>query len=394
MSDREYMRKLLNEVLGLDRNCTKEQISKDLVIDWKSKWREEGCCKNFLVGFCPYLQFQNTKSDIGSCRSRGHDELVRDNFLSLASKEEKEAYEEDFYKLLSKLINDFERRLRRSKERVRDNTTYSPSNTSYNNNSSSTATTTVTATKATKIDGSGLVNAPTNNAAFDELEEKRTLLDYQLRESLKRIESLGEEGRISEAQSVMLESDQYKIQLDQIRHQQIAIVKEGMAASHSQSEEIDDRNIEKKMEICGTCGAFLIVGDSQKRIESHFEGKQHNGWARIRQTFEELDKKYSSSVARHNSYGSYKSSMVSRRSFSRTRTTAVPPMAQSPSTTKRSPPSEDGEVVEDGEIGMIAENDDVDFGDEDLHRRHQSRQNIVDHRNYYERDSSRKYSKY
>lgn len=378
------MRKLLNEVLGLDRNCSKEQISKDLIIDWKSKWREEGCCKNFLVGFCPYLQFQNTKSDIGSCRSRGHDELVRDNFLSLASKEEKEAYEEDFYKLLSKLINDFERRLRRSKERVRDNTSYSPSNTSYNS-SSSTATAT-TATKATKIDGSGLVNAPTNNAAFDELEEKRTLLDYQLRESLKRIESLGEEGRISEAQSVMLESDQYKIQLDQIRHQQIAIVKEGMAASQPQSEEIDDRNIEKKMEICGTCGAFLIVGDSQKRIESHFEGKQHNGWARIRQTFEELDKKYSSSGARHNGYGSYKSS-----NFSRRRTTTVPLMAHSPSTTKRSPPSEDGEIVEDGEIEMIAEEEE---NDDDLHRRHQSRQNIVDHRNNYERDYSRKYSKY
>lgn len=323
MSDREYMRKFLNEVLGPERNRTLEEISKDIKIDWKSKWREEGCCKNFLVGFCPYLQFQNTKSDIGSCKSRSHDELVRDKFLSLASKEEKDEYEELFYKLLSKLISDFERRLRRSKDRVREE------------HGSLTSI-------PTSMDGSGLVNAPTNDAAFDILEEKRTLLDYQLRESLKRIESLGEEGLISEAQSVMLESDQYKIQLDQIRHQQIAIVKVGMTKSPT-DQPIDDRNIEKKMEICSTCGAFLIIGDSQKRIESHFEGKQHNGWARIRQTFEELEKKYT---------------MRSRRSSSNIRSLPESssyssysiPTSPSYSTKRRSPPSEDGEIIEDGEL--------------------------------------------
>lgn len=45
--------------------------------------------------------------------------------------------------------------------------------------------------------------------------------------------------------------------------------------------------LEKRMEVCQTCGAFLIVGDQQKRIESHFEGRQHTGWARVRQTLSE-----------------------------------------------------------------------------------------------------------
>lgn len=51
--------------------------------------------------------------------------------------------------------------------------------------------------------------------------------------------------------------------------------------------------LEKRMEVCQTCGAFLIVGDALKRIESHFEGRQHTGWARVRQTLQEFEAKMS-----------------------------------------------------------------------------------------------------
>ena len=36
------------------------------------------------------------------------------------------------------------------------------------------------------------------------------------------------------------------------------------------------------MEICGVCGAFLVVGDAQQRMDEHLMGKQHMGYARIR----------------------------------------------------------------------------------------------------------------
>jgi hypothetical protein len=42
------------------------------------------------------------------------------------------------------------------------------------------------------------------------------------------------------------------------------------------------------MEVCETCGAFILIGDAQKRIEAHFEGRQHNGWARIRETLSSM----------------------------------------------------------------------------------------------------------
>lgn len=38
----------------------------------------------------------------------------------------------------------------------------------------------------------------------------------------------------------------------------------------------------KKMEVCNVCGALLVAGDAQQRIDEHIMGKQHMGYARIR----------------------------------------------------------------------------------------------------------------
>nr|ALT32103.1 putative Luc7-like protein 3 [Hypsibius dujardini] len=48
---------------------------------------------------------------------------------------------------------------------------------------------------------------------------------------------------------------------------------------------------EKQLEVCQTCGAFLIVGDAQQRIDDHLSGKQHVGYARIKQTLKEEEEK-------------------------------------------------------------------------------------------------------
>lgn len=45
---------------------------------------------------------------------------------------------------------------------------------------------------------------------------------------------------------------------------------------------------EKQMEVCDVCGAFLIVGDAQSRIDDHLMGKQHMGYARLRSAIEEI----------------------------------------------------------------------------------------------------------
>lgn len=45
---------------------------------------------------------------------------------------------------------------------------------------------------------------------------------------------------------------------------------------------------EKQMEVCEVCGAFLIVGDAQSRVDDHLQGKQHVGYAKIKTTLDEL----------------------------------------------------------------------------------------------------------
>ena len=46
----------------------------------------------------------------------------------------------------------------------------------------------------------------------------------------------------------------------------------------------------KDMEVCDVCGALLIVGDAQQRIDEHIMGKQHVGYARIRDYMDGRDK--------------------------------------------------------------------------------------------------------
>lgn len=45
---------------------------------------------------------------------------------------------------------------------------------------------------------------------------------------------------------------------------------------------------EKQMEVCEVCGAFLIVGDAQSRVDDHLMGKQHMGYAKIKTAIVEL----------------------------------------------------------------------------------------------------------
>jgi len=42
------------------------------------------------------------------------------------------------------------------------------------------------------------------------------------------------------------------------------------------------------MEVCPVCGAFLVVGDAQQRVEEHLSGKQHMGYAKVRTTIETI----------------------------------------------------------------------------------------------------------
>lgn len=196
------------------------------------------------------MQFQNTKSDMGNCPKRYHEEKLREKFLSEGTDKEREVYEMDYMGFLEKLVNDLERKLRRGKDRLESKP-----------------------------------NDPTAalNPISDEIEEKRTILDLQIKEALAKVEEHGEEGRIQEAQEANERVDRLKAELERLRQMEA---------------ENPAYRLEKKMEVCTTCGALLIVGDQQKRVEAHFEGRQHNGWALTREALAELKRKYASGYSR------------------------------------------------------------------------------------------------
>lgn len=187
-----------------------------------------------MVEFCPYELFLNTKSDIGPCPHRYHEESLREKYRTPEGDKYRRGWERDFFDFVEKLVSDLERKLRRGKDRL---------------------------DRPSELQSTG-------NAAIDELEERRTLLDLQIKEKLVLIEQYGEQGEISKAQELSDQVDALRVEVELIMKQE---------------SENPNFRLEKRMEVCQTCGAFLIVGDALKRIESHFEGRQHTGWARVRQ---------------------------------------------------------------------------------------------------------------
>uniref|UniRef100_A0A8C5VBU3 Uncharacterized protein n=1 Tax=Microcebus murinus TaxID=30608 RepID=A0A8C5VBU3_MICMU len=85
-------------------------------------------------------------------------------------------------------------------------------------------------------------------------EEKIQVLTDKIDVLLQQIEELGSEGKVEEAQGMM-----------KLVEQSTTSTIESFAAQ------------EKQMEVCEVCGAFLIVGDAQSRVDDHLMGKQHMG---------------------------------------------------------------------------------------------------------------------
>lgn len=156
----------------------------------------------------------------------------------------KVGYERDFLRYLQSLLAEVERRIRRGHARLA---------LSQNQQSSGAA-------------------GPTGKN-----EEKIQVLTDKIDVLLQQIEELGSEGKVEEAQGMMKLVEQLKEERELLRSTTSTI--ESFAAQ------------EKQMEVCEVCGAFLIVGDAQSRVDDHLMGKQHMGYAKIKATVEELKEK-------------------------------------------------------------------------------------------------------
>ncbi|XP_067672085.1 luc7-like protein 3 isoform X2 [Haliotis asinina] len=223
---------LLDELMGRDRNLApSEQRS-------ETHWSDPEVCKYFLCGFCPHELFVNTRADLGPC-DKIHDDVLRKEYVK-SSRFERMGYEDDFMRFLQGLISDVEKRIRRGHMRLALNSTQ----------------------------GSLNGNLPTQK------EEKITMLTEKINELVNQAEQLGCEGKVEEAQGVMKLCDQLREERRQLENNPNAELPQL-----------------KQMEVCDTCGAFLIVGDMPQRLDEHLLGKQHAGYAQVRATVDKIKKK-------------------------------------------------------------------------------------------------------
>jgi hypothetical protein len=118
-----------------------------------------------------------------------------------------------------------------------------------------------------------------------ESKEKLDEINSNIQNLLGKMEQYGEEGRVDESQALMRVMDRLKAEKEiLLRGGIVGITGNGVNA-------LGGIGQEKKMRVCETCGAFLVVGDTEKRMASHLEGKQHQGYAKIRQAIEEYHKR-------------------------------------------------------------------------------------------------------
>uniref|UniRef100_A0A8C5R9J9 LUC7 like 3 pre-mRNA splicing factor n=1 Tax=Leptobrachium leishanense TaxID=445787 RepID=A0A8C5R9J9_9ANUR len=227
---------LLDELMGRDRNLAPDEKRCNV------KWDDDAVCKYYLCEFCPAELFTNTRSDLGPCE-KIHDENLRKQYEK-SSRFLKVGYERDFLRYLQTLLAEVERRIRRGHARLA---------LSQNQQASGSA------------------------GPAGKNEEKIQVLTDKIEGLLQHIEELGTEGKVEEAQGMMKLVEQLKEERELLKSTTSTI--ESFAAQ------------EKQMEVCEVCGAFLIVGDAQSRVDDHLMGKQHMGYAKIKSTVEELKEK-------------------------------------------------------------------------------------------------------
>ncbi|OMJ29647.1 Luc7-like protein 3 [Smittium culicis] len=263
----DMARQLLEELMNQYQGTSKD-------------FRDSDVCKDHLVNFCPNLLFTNTKADLGSC------ELIHDDRLSTEYKSSSDykrlGYEESFYNRLHNLLSDLDRKIRRAFERV--------------------------STEADDKNNNHIFSMQVINPEKEENQESVILLEEKIKTILENIENAGEEGRIEEAKSLT---------------EQLENLKTELKAAQEKANTINPMfKNEKKLEVCDVCGAFLVPDDDTRRLDAHIEGKQHQGYLKIREALAEHKKTFERGARRISKERKSSSGSRYQRSISRERTSS------------------------------------------------------------------------
>ncbi|XP_055626830.1 luc7-like protein 3 [Toxorhynchites rutilus septentrionalis] len=233
----DVARQLLDELMGRNRNLDPSVKNKEL------NWEDEEFCTYFMVKFCPHDLFVNTRADLGQC-GKLHDEEAKKLFENAKPSRKKTQYEEDFLRFCSNMINEVDRKIVKGKQRLL------------------------------------LMNSKLEGRPVSKQQDQINTLTEKINKLVREAEEAGIRGDVEQAQGLMQMCDQLKEEKD-------SLIKQHESNGWSVTAEIAAAQ-EKQMEVCKVCGAFLIVGDAQQRIDDHLTGKQHLGYSKLRQAVEEM----------------------------------------------------------------------------------------------------------
>ncbi|XVE56383.1 hypothetical protein DITRI_Ditri04bG0004800 [Diplodiscus trichospermus] len=232
----DAQRALLDELMGTARNLTEEEKKGYREI----RWDDKEVCAFYMVRFCPYDLFVNTRSDLGPC-PRVHDQKLKESF---EKSPRHDAYvpkfEAELAHFCEKLVMDLDRRVRRGRERLAQELEPAP---------------------------------PAPLSA--EKSEQLSVLEEKIKNLLEQVETLGEAGKVDEAEALMRK-------VEALNAEKAALTQQ------PQNDKLLMLAQEKKMALCEVCGSFLIANDAAERTQSHITGKQHVGYGMVRDFISEF----------------------------------------------------------------------------------------------------------
>ncbi|XP_021751707.1 luc7-like protein 3 [Chenopodium quinoa] len=225
----DAQRALLDELMGAARNLTDEERKGYKEI----KWDDKEVCASYMVRFCPHDLFVNTRSDLGPC-PRIHDQKLKESFENSPRHDTYvPRFEAELAQFCEKLVADLDRKVRRGRERLDQE-----------------------------------VEPPPPPPISAEKAEQLSVLEDKIKNLLEQVESLGEAGKVDEAEALMR-----KVEI--LNVEKTALTQQPLSAATMLTQE-------KKMALCEICGSFLVANDAVERTQSHITGKQHIGYGMVR----------------------------------------------------------------------------------------------------------------
>lgn len=213
-------------------------------------------CLYYLVKFCPHDLFVNTRADLGQC-SKLHDDEAKRLYEETRMSARKRSYEDEFLRFSNHMINEVDRKIEKGRQRL----------------------------ALMNKTPEGAQPPPPPLTKFQELMNN---MNARINKLINEAEEAGSRGDVEQAQNLMT-------LCDQVKEEKEVLVKnhetEQATENGTKSQWNEYTSNEKQMEVCEVCGAFLIVGDAQQRIEDHLSGKQHLGYSKLRKAVEEMYEK-------------------------------------------------------------------------------------------------------